>query len=411
MKKFIQWMNKSFAPRMNRITNNPWISSIQEAIMGVLPLILVGSLITLITILNDFIPGMPNLQPISDFSFGLMSLFIAFLTPYFIMDKLKINDRRLVAGLSGAALFLMLLSPEFTQDETIVFSFERFGANGMFVSLIVGLFVGFTFYQFSKFSFFKSSSSLPDFIIVWFDTILPITLLLLIGWLFTFVGNFDLYNLIIKLFEPLNNIGQSFFGFVLITFICVVLYTFGISPWALYPVVFPIWLAGIEQNAMSISQGLQPENIHTFETMMGWIWIGGMGTTLPLVVLMLFAAKSKHLKAIGRATIGPSIFNINEPVIFGSPIAFNPILMIPMWINGIVLPAITFFVLNIDFVTIPSKLMQLWYVPIGVSTFLVNEDFRGIILLIILITVSFIIWYPFFKVYDAQKVNEENEAS
>src|SRR5699024_7180082 len=154
-----------------------------------------------------------------------------------------------------------------------------------------------------------------------------------------------------------------------------------------------------------------PENIHTFETMMGWIWIGGMGTTLPLVVLMLFAAKSKHLKAIGQATIGPSIFNINEPVIFGSPIAFNPILMIPMWINGIVLPAITFFVLNIDFVTIPSKLMQLWYVPIGVSTFLVNEDFRGIILLIILITVSFIIWYPFFKVYDAQKVNEENEAS
>src|SRR5699024_7207729 len=112
MKKFIQWMNKSFAPRMNRITNNPWISGIQEAIMGVLSLILVGSLITLITILNDFIPGMPNLQPISDFSFGLMSLFIAFLTPYFIMDKLKINDRRLVAGLSGAALFLMLLSPE-----------------------------------------------------------------------------------------------------------------------------------------------------------------------------------------------------------------------------------------------------------------------------------------------------------
>lgn len=189
------------------------------------------------------------------------------------------------------------------------------------------------------------------------------------------------------------------------------LYTFGISPWALYPVVFPIWLSGIEQNAANISNGLQAESIHTFETMMSWIWIGGMGTTLPLVLLMVFLAKSNHLKAIGRATIGPSIFNINEPVIFGSPIAFNPILMIPMWINGIVLPTITYVVLNIGFVTIPAKIMQLWYVPIGLSTFLVNEDFRGIILLIILFAVSFVIWYPFFKVYDAQKVTEETKAN
>ncbi len=237
-------MNESFAPRMNKITRNAWVSAIQEAIMGVLPLILVGSLITLISILNDFISGMPNLQPISDFSFGLMSLFIAFLTPYFIMDKLKKTDRRLVAGLTGAAMFLMLLAPEFTDEGAISFAFERFGANGMFVSLFVGLLVGFVFYQFSKFSFFKSSSSLPDFIIVWFDTILPITLLLLGGWLFTFVWDFDLYLVIISLFEPLNQIGQSFVGFVLITFLCVFLYTFGISPWALYPIIFPIWVSG-----------------------------------------------------------------------------------------------------------------------------------------------------------------------
>ncbi len=400
-------MNESFAPRMNKITRNAWVSAIQEAIMGVLPLILVGSLITLISILNDFISGMPNLQPISDFSFGLMSLFIAFLTPYFIMDKLKKTDRRLVAGLTGAAMFLMLLAPEFTDEGAISFAFERFGANGMFVSLFVGLLVGFVFYQFSKFSFFKSSSSLPDFIIVWFDTILPITLLLLGGWLFTFVWDFDLYLVIISLFEPLNQIGQSFVGFVLITFLCVFLYTFGISPWALYPIIFPIWVSGVEQNAANVSQSIQPENIHVFETMMAWVWIGGMGTTLPLVVLMVLLAKSKHLKAIGRVTIVPSIFNINEPVIFGSPIAFNPILMVPMWLNGIIIPVITYVVLNLGMVTIPSEVLQLWYLPVGISTFLVNTDFRGLILLVLILVVSFIIWYPFFKVYDNQKVKEE----
>nr|WP_309299814.1 PTS transporter subunit EIIC [Priestia megaterium] len=141
--------------------------------------------------------------------------------------------------------------------------------------------------------------------------------------------------------------------------------------------------------------------------MMAWVWIGGMGTTLPLVVLMVLLAKSKHLKAIGRVTIVPSIFNINEPVIFGSPIAFNPILMVPMWLNGIIIPVITYVVLNLGMVTIPSEVLQLWYLPVGISTFLVNTDFRGLILLVLILVVSFIIWYPFFKVYDNQKVKEE----
>src|SRR5699024_1008508 len=280
------------------------------------------------------------------FSFELMSLFIAFLTPYYIMEKKKKKDRRLISGLTGAAIFLMLLNPTFGEDGTITFVFEKFGANGMFVSLVVGILVGLTFFLFSKFSLFKSSSSLPDFIIVWFDTILPITLLLLVGWILTVNLGFDLYATILSLFEPLNTIGQSFVGFVLITFICAFLYTFGISPWALYPVIFPMWLSGVQENADLVSQGLSAENIHVFETMIAWIWLGGMGTTLPLVVLMLIYAKSQHLKAIGKVTIVPSIFNINEPVIFGSPIAFNPILMIPMWLNGIIMPAITYLVLQ-----------------------------------------------------------------
>ncbi|WP_066186355.1 MULTISPECIES: PTS sugar transporter subunit IIC [Gracilibacillus] len=410
MNKLIEYMNRSFAPKMNKITRNAWVSAIQESIMGVLPLILVGSLITLIMILNDVIPNMPNLQPISDFSFGLMSLFISFLAPYFIMEKLKKNDRKLIAGLTGAAMFLLLLSPTFNEDGQIIFSFERFGANGMFVAIIVGLLVGFVFNLFSKISFFKESSSLPDFIIVWFDTIVPITLLLVAGWLATIVGSFDLYASILSLFEPLNSIGQSFVGFVILTFICVFLYTFGISPWALYPVVFPMWIAGIEQNASQVAQGLNPANIHTFETLMAWIWIGGMGTTLPLVIIMLVIAKSNHLKAISRVTIVPSIFNINEPVVFGSPVAFNPILMIPMWLNGIVMPAITYLVLSFGVITLPAEVLQLWYLPIGISTYLVNTDISGLLLLLVNFIVSFIIWYPFVKVYDKQKVAEEAEA-
>ncbi|WP_223594102.1 PTS sugar transporter subunit IIC [Neobacillus bataviensis] len=409
MNAFIKWMNEKFTPKMNKITRNAWIAAIQDAFMATLPFILVGSLITMISILNEYIPKMPNFSPITTFSFGLISIFIAFLVPYFIMEKKKKNDRKLIAGLTGVSLFFILLMPKLTDDGNITFSLERFGGNGMFVALFVGIVAGSVLYLFTKFSFFKNSSSLPDFIIVWFDTIIPITLLLLFGWLFTFQLQFDFYALILKVFEPISILGQSFAGFVLISFLGIFLYSFGISAWALYPIVYPIWLAGIEANSHAVSKGLEVQNIFTMETQMAWVWIGGMGTTLPFVLMMLFFAKSNHLKAIGKVTITPSIFNINEPVIFGAPIAFNPILMIPMWLNALIIPAITYIVLNLGMVKIPAEVFQLWYLPVGISTFLVNSDFRGLILLVVILVVSWLIWFPFFKVYDMQQVKKEQE--
>ncbi len=405
MNTFIKWMNESFAPKVNKITRNAWVSGIQDAIMAVLPLILVGSLITLISILNDFIPQMPDFSLISSFSFGLISVFISFLIPYYVMEKKKVNDRKIISGLTGLALFFMVLMPEFPEDGGIVFQFERFGGNGMFVALFIGIIVAVVMYFFSKFSFFNDSSTLPDFIIVWFDTIIPITILLLLGWTFTFNLGIDFYNVILNLFEPLSLIGQSFTGFVLLTFIPIFLYSFGISAWALYPIIFPIWVAGIEANSVIAT------NINTMETLTAWVWVGGMGTTLPLVIMMVFLAKSQQLKAIGKVTVVPSIFNINEPVIFGAPIVFNPILMIPMWLNALIIPAITYIVLNLGMVTIPSKVFQLWYLPIGISTYLINTDLRGLILLVIIIAVSCLIWYPFFKVYDMQQATKEKETS
>ncbi len=407
MNKLIAIMNDRFTPVFNKFTRNIWVSSIQDSIMGVLPLILVGSLITLFSILNEYIPQLPYLGSIGAFSFGLMSLFIVFLVPYFVMEKYKKNDKKIISGLTGVALFLMLLSPVFTDEGGIVFSFERLGANGMFVSLTVGVLVAFVMYHSTKFSFFKDSTSLPDFIVVWFDTIIPITLLLAFGWLFTEVLFLDIYAIIISFFEPLATIGQSFGGFVFITFFGIFLYTFGISPWALYPITFPMWMTAIEANSQAVALGQQVSNIHLFEVLMGWVWLGGMGSTLTLSVLMLVMAKSKHLKAIGKVTLTPAIFNINEPMIFGAPIAFNPILMIPMWLNGLLIPAITYIVFSLNLVRIPTEVNQLWYLPVGLSTYLVNTDVRGLVLLAINLAVSALIWFPFFKVYDLQKTAEE----
>ncbi|KRL14629.1 MAG: PTS transporter subunit EIIC [Schleiferilactobacillus perolens] len=408
MQGFIDWMNKSFTPKMNKITGNAWVAGIQDAIMGVLPLILVGSLMTLLSLLKMVIPAIPDLSMINNFSFGIMSLFIAFLIPYYIMQRKKVLDKTIVAGTAGAALYLIAIFPKFSADgATVSFTFERFGGVGMFVALIAGLFTAFVMFLFSKFSFFKNNDALPDFIVVWFDSLLPVTLILLVGWAFTFQWHIDLFMVINAIFKPLTASAQSFVGFVFFTFLGVFFYSFGVSAWVLYPILYGVWVQGIQENANLVAAGHTATNINTMEVAAGWINLGGMGATFGLVFMMAFLAKSKRLKLIGGTVLVPTIFNINEPTIFGAPVAFNPVMMVPMWINGIVLPAITWLTMHFGLVTIPDKMNQMWYLPIGVSTYIFNLDWRGLVLMAVNLVISTLIWYPFFRVYDNQLVETE----
>ncbi|MEG1462909.1 MAG: PTS sugar transporter subunit IIC, partial [Anaerorhabdus sp.] len=95
-------------------------------------------------------------------------------------------------------------------------------------------------------------------------------------------------------------------------------------------------------------------------------------------------------------------------VVFGA-VAWNPILMIPMWINAIVLPTITYLVMTFGLITIPSEVFSMWYCPVGLSAWLVTHDITGIVLFVINLVVSTAIWYPFFKMYEAQEVSKEQE--
>lgn len=408
MDRLMKWMNEKFAPRLEAFTNNVWVSSIQEAIMVTLPMIFIGSFVTLISILKDFIPGMPDLTPITTFSFGLLGIFIAFLTPYTVMQKKGRDKIKLIAGATGISLFLMLLKPVTNEDGTIQFIMERFGPSGMITALLVGVAVAVVLNVFNNFSFFKKDSNLPEFIMEWFDFLVPIAIILTLGWVLVYQLNFDIFDLIVSVFEPVNALGQTLWGFLLFNMIGVALYSFGVSPWVIIPIFYAIWIPAIEQNAALVAQGLEPVNINTFETFFsGWLGVGGLGATLPLIILFLFA-KSQKLKSIGRATLVPSLFNINEPVIYGAPIAFNPILMIPMWINGIITPIIVYLALDLGFAQIPSKVFQLWYTPIGLSTYLMS-GFNGLILLAVVLAIIFAVWYPFYKIYDAQELKKEQE--
>ena len=87
MKSFMDWMTNVFAPKMNRIARNPWVASVQEAILATMPVILIGSFATIFNILRDFIPQIPDISMLNSFSFGLLSMFLAYLIPTTIMEK------------------------------------------------------------------------------------------------------------------------------------------------------------------------------------------------------------------------------------------------------------------------------------------------------------------------------------
>ncbi|MNC54949.1 Lichenan permease IIC component [compost metagenome] len=125
--------------------------------------------------------------------------------------------------------------------------------------------------------------------------------------------------------------------------------------------------------------------------------------------MLAFLAKSQRSRMIGKASLIPGIFNINEPVVFGAPIAFNPILMIPMWINGLLGPILTWVVIKIGLVPIPHKPFQLWYLPTPIQSWIITESVRGTILFVVLFVISWMIYYPFFKIYDKQAVQQDAE--
>ncbi|MCL2112533.1 MAG: PTS transporter subunit EIIC [Streptococcaceae bacterium] len=410
MNKFMGWMTDSFAPKVNKFAKNAWIAAIQEAIMAAMPMILIGSFATVLSLVNIYVKGFPDFSMIGTFSFGLFSIFLSYLIPNSVMKHKNHVEISKQAGLAGLAFFLILIYPKLnTTTGAITFDSNSFGTGGMIAALIAGLFVAFIMNLFTKFNFIGEDSGLPDFVAIWFNTLLPIIVILLVGWLFTFQLHFNLYEGINSLFSPLINLGQSFWGLTILMFLGFsFLYSFGISSWVLTPVIYAIELPGIAANQAAVAAGQAPTNIFTVEATT-LILIGGGGATLALCIMMAFLAKSSRLRMIGKAALVPSVFNINEPLVFGAPIAFNPILMIPFWITGLITPILLWLSMKLHLVPIPSQPFQMWYTPAPIAGWIITKSIAGVIFVLAIFAISWIIYYPFFKVYDKQAVQQDLE--
>lgn len=409
MKKLMDWLSNVFAPKAKKVFANPWIDAVASTMKKVLPFILTGSLIFFYNVFRSYLKFLPDLSPIANFTFGLLAIFVVFLIAHEAMIKLGHGQYQVNAALTAVAAYLMACQPQVV-DGIFEIQNARIGAAGIMFAIIIGLIVSLIFHLYTKLHLFENNTTLPDFVSDWINNIIPITITLGIVMVVSVVLGFDFYQFIVDLFMPLQNGAQTLPGFILICFVPVIFYSMGISSWVFNAVTTPIFLAAIAANIEAVANGQKPLYIATSETVFtaALITMGGRGGTLPLNVLMLFS-KSKKLKTMGKICIGPSIFNINEPLMFGAPVVFNPLLMLPIWINSIVGSAIVWLTMHFGLLNIPAQLMQVGQIPAPFSSVLITQDWRAVIVYIVLFAIYLFTWYPFFKVYEKQCIDEETQ--
>lgn len=406
MKKIQEWIEKHLVPVMNKITQNFWFGIVADAILYIVPFSMVSAIPSLWSILRRFIPVLPDISPLGTFSFGLIGLFVSFVIPYNCLNKIGKKDRAMIAGFTGIGTFMMCMN-FVTTDEGSLVAMSKFGAGGMFTAMFVGLLVAVVYKAMFKFSFFGEDSVIPDFVKNWFDNIIAILLSLTAGYLLTYVIKIDVFTMVQLIMKPITSFAQSGPGVVLIVLLQNVFYFFGISGWVFTPVTRSITQAAIAENASMMAAGMAPKNIYAYG-FSRYHHIGGQGATMPLALFML-RAKSKKYRVLGKATLVPSIFNINEPLQYGAVVG-NPFMLIPTVMIAIILPAFSYLWFVMGWGTINYVNFDMNFAPNAVSAFFMSGgDFRNVILVCINFVIAALIWYPFFKAADKAEVRKEEE--
>lgn len=410
MEKLMKWLSESFAPGANKLFSKPWIAAVSASMQKVVPFILTGSLIYFYNVIRSFVPVLPDLSPIANYSFGLISVMIAFMMTNQCMEKLQHPAYMINAGLAAICVMLMVSTPQGEAADSFSGFLGNVGPTGIAVGMICGLFVSFVFHLWAKLKFLEDSS-IPDFVVSWINVIIPNVIVLGVTMVLIFSLGINVLDIIISIFMPLTKVAQTLPGFILISLLYAFFYTLGISTWLWNALTTPIFMVAIQENIDAVAAGGVATNIVTSEAFftMAFITMGGVCATLGLNILMCFS-KSKQLKMLGRVFIAPSIFNINEPMMFGAPIVFNPILMLPAWINAIIGPTYVWILMSTGLLKIPSMMVQVGQIPAPASSVMITQDMRAVLWWAVLLVIYTAVWYPFYKVFEKNKLAEEAAA-
>lgn len=208
MKKFMNWLSTVFAPKMNEICSKPWIAAVSSSMQKIIPFILTGSVIYFYNVFRSYLPALPDLGMIADYSFGLISLILAFVVGQQCMEKLNHPFYLTNCGIVSMAVFMMFIIPGTDEAGNMVIQGGRLGATGIAVGIVAGLFTSIIFNLYSKLHVLEDSTSIPDFVVGWINYILPTLITLGLGMVLTKYCNFDIFEIVLWIFSPLAGFAQ-----------------------------------------------------------------------------------------------------------------------------------------------------------------------------------------------------------
>ena len=429
----IRFLEKYVMPVAGKVAEQRHLQAIRDGIILTMPFLIIGSFFLIISALpipgyNDFMAGLfgENWQralgyPVSA-TFNIMALIAVFgiayrLGEYYKVDALASGALSLVTFLLATPFQVAYIIPS-TKESVLVegaIPAALMGSQGLFVAMIIAL-ISTELYRFivQKKIIIKMPETVPPAVTRSFAALVPGFIVVTVIWLLRLIienTSFgSIHNIVGQILqEPLSVLGASLWGAIIAVILVHVLWSCGIHGATIVGgVMSPVWLSLMDQNRVAYQAGQDIPNTITAQFFDLWIYMGGSGATLALVVGMLLFARSQQLKSIGRLSIAPGIFNINEMVTFGMPIVMNPILLIPFILVPVVLTIVSYFAMEWGLVARPSGAAVPWTTPILFSGYLGSGGkISGVVLQLVNFALAFFIYLPFLKIWDKQKVAEE----
>lgn len=424
-----EWINEKIMPPVLKFVNTKAIMALRNGMLYTMPFTIVGSIFLLLA--NFPVESIANWVTDSGLgvyfnqafgaSFALMALFAVVGIGYSYVK----NDgfEGLPAGLISLVVFVLFMTGEVTDAEsgvTIgnVINKGWTGGQGMITAILVGLICGWVYSWFLRHDIrIKLPEAVPENVAGSFTALIPAAVLItgamVVYMIFDKVLGTTVFDWIYKVLQtPLQGITDSLGGALLMAFLVPFFWFFGVHGSTIVGgIMEPILQANSLENTQMVKDGIELTvanggHIVTKQFMDQFQTVTGAGMTIGLVIFMVFFAKSAQFKQLGRLSLAPAIFNINEPITFATPIVMNPIMMIPFILTPIVSTLITYFALYTGLVPLFTAVQVPWTTPPIISGLLVG-GWRTALLQAVVLVLGFFIYYPFAKRMDAMNYAQE----
>lgn len=413
MDRFSGWIEQYLAPPLVRMGNQRHFAAIRAALIRTIPLIIIGSLPLILTSLpveslaNVMAPYAEKLNILYAMTMNFMTLYLAISLGSELARMYEELDA-VIVSIVTVACYIITVAPVNLADN--VLDVTGFSAKGMFTLFVVAIIVvEFMHFAYKHNIIIRLPKSVPHGIAQSFASLLPMALLLVFFWMLRVIIGFDLNSVLNMVVSPLLAVTDTWYAALICALLLQLLWFVGIhgGSFTVWGVMYPFLLANIADNAAAVAAKEAVPHILTEPFFYSWTMIGGVGMTLPLVIIWM-RSRSAHLKEVARLSLIPGIFCVNEPVMFGVPIVLNPLMFLPFVFLTSVLGTMYGYVLTAIGWIGPAYVQIPWTTPPLLQPYLsTGGDWRNVIAQAVLFVIMGIIWYPFAKLYEKRCLEEE----